>query len=442
MNQFLKFLQPTTFTKEFRYDKLLICKQTYQNETYQQEFFHETQQFGIEIGQHYLHEKDGHYHKIFHHLYLEEDLPEMILWETTPEIRKSLLIEELGTYITDNKQGPCTILYRDSMSQKILCQEECEFKDNVKTGKFTRIYHFDHKQQRIIENGIHWNNCESKSTLVLYNPKDKEIATIDFQKTKYIDKAHKNQHRTPESNVRLKCEYTIQSENRHEEGQYSYSMIDIQYYLLQPPCEIWRRGSFVFKNRCPDYYEDFVNKISIQNEIPVELELYINRFLKVDENKRMGFFTKNIKKECVQQRQRGILSSDEKFIILENVSDNYDGTKTNLVFEKELLMDSPLFDNESFCFLHKIYIGLREAKSKYYEPIFTTSLNEHEQNEQTVLRVLFDKKFFKGRTLFLNGDRNFITRDNVRFLSEKAFLKIENHRELITLRRNPNFVSR
>ena len=59
-----------------------------------------------------------------------------------------------------------------------------------------------------------------------------------------------------------------------------------------------------------------------------------------------------------------------------------------------------------------------------------------------VLEVLFDKKFFKGRTLFLNGDRNFITRDNVRFLSEKAFLKIENHRELITLRRNPNFVSR
>ena len=134
--------------------------------------------------------------------------------------------------------------------KKILCQEECEFKDNVKTGKFTRIYHFDHKQQRIIENGIHWNNCESKSIFVLYDPKDKEIATMDFQKTKYIDKAHKNQHRTPESNVRLKCEYTIHWENRHEEGQYSYSMIDIQYYLIQPPCEIWRRGSFVFKNRC------------------------------------------------------------------------------------------------------------------------------------------------------------------------------------------------
>ena len=78
MNQFLKILQPTTFTKEFRYDKLLICKQTYQNETYQQEFFHETQQFGIEIGQHYLHEKNGDYHKIFHHLYLEEDLLKMI----------------------------------------------------------------------------------------------------------------------------------------------------------------------------------------------------------------------------------------------------------------------------------------------------------------------------------------------------------------------------
>ena len=58
------------------------------------------------------------------------------------------------------------------------------------------------------------------------------------------------------------------------------------------------------------------------------------------------------------------LSSDEKFIILENVSDNYDGTKTNLVFEKELLMDSPLFDNESFCFLHKIYILDCEKQSQ------------------------------------------------------------------------------
>lgn len=375
-------------------------------------------------------------------MYLEEDLPEIILWETSPDIRKALTMEELGTYVNNEKQGHCTILYRYSTSRKILCQEEFEFKDNVKTGRFTRIYHFDHKKQRMIENGIHFNNSESKSNVVIYDLTDKEISTVNFQKTKYDDKSHVHHHRTPESRIRIKCEYTIQSDNRYEEGRYSYSMIDTQYYLIQPQSEIWRRGEFFFKNRCPDYYEEFVNQISIIKQLPVELELHINRFLKVDENKRMGFFTKNKKQECVNRFQKGILSSDEKFIILEDVSDCCNRTKTNIVFEKKLLLDSPLFDNESFCFVHDIYIGLQNSNSKYYEPIFITVLNEHEQIKQTVLRVLFNKKHFKGRIMFLNGNRNFITRDNVRFLSEAAFLKIENHEQLITLRRNPNFVSR
>lgn len=41
--------------------------------------------------------KNGEYHKIFYNLYLEEDLPEIILWETSPDIRKALTMEELGT---------------------------------------------------------------------------------------------------------------------------------------------------------------------------------------------------------------------------------------------------------------------------------------------------------------------------------------------------------
>jgi hypothetical protein len=264
---------------------------------------------------------------------------------------------------------------------------------------------------------------------------------VNFQKTKYDDKFHTHVHRTPESSIRIKCEYTIQSDNRYEEGHYSYSLIDNQYYLIQPQSEFWRRGEFFFKNRGPDYYEEFVNQISIIKQLPVELELHINRFLKVDENKRMGFFTKNKKKECVYRCKKGILSSDEKFIILEDVSDDYDGTKTNLKFEKELLMDSPLFDNESFRFLDKIYIGLPYGnQSKYYEPILKTVLNEGEQIKKSVLRVLFDRKDFRGHIVFKNGNRNFITRDNVRFLSRTAFLKREKHEQLITLRRNPNFV--
>lgn len=439
MNIF-NFLQSWFSMEEFPHDKLLICKQIYQNETYKKSFFYGKKEFGVETGSHHLQKKNGDYHKIFHNLYLEEDLPEIILWETSPDIRKALTMEESGTYVNNEKQGHCTILYRDKTSGKILCKEEFEFKDNVKTGRFTRIYNFYHKKQRMIENGIHFNNSESKSNVVIYDDlTDKKISTVNFQKTKYED-SHKDKHRTPESSIRIKCEYTIQTDNRYEEGHYSYSIIDIQYYLIQPQSEIWRRGEFFFKNRCPNDYEEFVHQISIINQLPVELELHINSFLKMDENKRMGFFTKNKKKECVHRFKKGILSSDEKFIILEDVKDSCNKTRTNIVFEKELLMDSPLFDNESFCFVHNIFIGLPYGnQSKYYEPIFLTFLNESENSKKSVLRELFDKKGFKGRFVFKNGNRNCITRDNVLFLSPTEFDKREKHEQLITLRRNPNF---
>ena len=82
------------------------------------------------------------------------------------------------------------------------------------------------------------------SNVVIYDLTDKEISTVNFQKTKYDDKSHVHQHRTPESRIRIKCEYTIQSDNRYEEGHYSYSMIDTQYYLIQPQSEIWRQIFF------------------------------------------------------------------------------------------------------------------------------------------------------------------------------------------------------
>jgi hypothetical protein len=175
------------------------------------------------------------------------------------------------------------------------------------------------------------------------------------------------------------------------------------------------------------------------HKIPIELELHINSFLKPDENERMGFFSRNHKKDCTYQQKKGVLSPDRKFIILNNVTDTFDNTKTSLVFEKELLMNSPLFDNESFSFVDNIKIGLTGANSKYYEPIIQTFLNAHENKKQSILRLLFNKKHFKGDILFLNGDRNLITRYNVRFVSNTEFLKIVNHDELIRLRQNPNF---
>ena len=66
-------------------------------------------------------------------------------------------------------------------------------------------------------------------------------------------------------------------------------------------------------------------------------------------------------------------------------------------------------------------------------------MNEREQIKKSVLRVLFDRKDFRGRFVFKNGNRNCITRDNVLFLSRTEFDKREKHEQLITLRRNPNF---
>ena len=36
-------------------------------------FFYGKQQFGVETGRHHLQKKNGHYHKIFYNLYLEEE---------------------------------------------------------------------------------------------------------------------------------------------------------------------------------------------------------------------------------------------------------------------------------------------------------------------------------------------------------------------------------
>ena len=74
----------------------------------------------------------------------------------------------------------------------------------------------------------------------------------------------------------------------------------------------------------------------------------------MDEDEKNGIFHQEDEANCVHRFQRGILSSDENFIIFENVSDCCNRTKTNIVFEK-IIIGQPLFDNESFCFVQNLY---------------------------------------------------------------------------------------
>ena len=137
MNQIRNFFSALFPMEEFQFDRFLISKQTNKDGKFKKDLFHKIsrQLYGREIGSYQFDKKQGDYNKIFFHFYLYEDLPEILLWETSKEIRKSLYIQELGTYINNEKQGPCTILYRNSTSQKIICQEECEFRNNIKQGK-------------------------------------------------------------------------------------------------------------------------------------------------------------------------------------------------------------------------------------------------------------------------------------------------------------------
>ena len=395
INRIIEFLFGN---KEFPYDNILICKYQYKNKTYEKKFIDKFTKklYGVEIGSHQSEKKQGDYKKTFYHLYLDEDLPEILLWDISIEIKKSIIIEESGTYIDNQKQGPCTILYRDSTSQKIICQEECEFKDNIKIGKFSRTYNLDHKKQHMKENGIHFNNCESKSTIVTYDQQDRQISINDITKKQYI--SHRK-YCTIDRCKKIICKYSIQTENRIQEGEYCYNLQDNKFNVL---CSYncVRTGDYTFKNLSQNY-------------------------------KTIGFLPHNKKK--------GILSPDEKYIILENVSNRFDKTVTKLIFEKELLMNSVLFDNESFCFVANIFIGLTYYNSRSYEPIYQTFLYD-ENKKQSLLRLLFNKKHFKGKIIFKNGDRNLITKENVLFVSNANFLKMENHEELTTLQQNPNFI--
>ena len=81
------------------------------------------------------------------------------------------------------------------------------------------------------------------------------------------------------------------------------------------------------------------------------------------------------------------MSDDGDYIHIHNVTDwsNFNH-KRILTFEKKLLLNSPLFDNESFCFLERIAIGCTYQTCKYYEPVFKLDKSDA---WRSILRYLF-----------------------------------------------------
>jgi hypothetical protein len=97
MNQLKDFLQSLVSTEE-QFDKFL------QDGKYKKDLFLSRHLYGRETGIHQFGKKHGEYNKTFYYFYLDEDLPEIMLWETSRDIRKSLVIEEFGTYMNNEKQ--------------------------------------------------------------------------------------------------------------------------------------------------------------------------------------------------------------------------------------------------------------------------------------------------------------------------------------------------
>lgn len=185
---------------------------------------------------------------------------------------------------------------------------------------------------------------------------------------------------------------------------------------------LWRRGEFFNENKCPTH-NLYLESVCRQKRLPTELQGIIQSFLTPHEtNKKMGVFSDNSKIN-VNYNRKADMSDDGKYIHIHNIIDlsnlNY---KRTLTFEKKLLLNSPLFDNETLCFLEKIAIGFTSQSSKYYEPVFQLPKSDA---WMSILRYLFNKKGFKGHIIFINGNRNFISYDNVKFISKKEFSNLE-----------------
>lgn len=436
-------------TSRYSWDDQILCKETFQtdmefvkNGEYCIDFLKKRNHndiLGKEHGKFLDGNKNGNYRRFFYSLYLVGDVPEIFLWDTSSNFRKCLRMEEIGMYVNNKKEGPYTILYKHKDS--LLCEEKGEYIHDNKRGRYTRVYYNDwiwngsvrnDAQNLIRENGTFYKDGCSEATIEKFDCHGKTVYKQTLKKTTYEDK-HYFVHRTSNSSRRQECQYTMTSKNVHEYGTYSYSLSDIEYYLCRGG-SIWRRGKFFYENRFPKY-DTILTKICTKQSLPEELEDCINLYLKGDENKRMGCFFQD-KKIKARYGKKGYLSEDGKYICVPNVTDSFEREQKTMIFEKDLLLNSPLFDNDSFCFLEIFHISCTCSHSKFYEPVFKI-FGGFDEPPTSVLRFLFDRKGFKGYIIFRNQNRNFISRDNVQFLSKHEFSKLKS--PVTTLNRNPNF---
>ena len=435
----------------YPWDEQLFCRELFQTDSkgmkrgvYIIDFLpirNEDNVFGMEQGTYDDGEKNGEYRQIFYSLYGNE-LPELFLWETSPNFRTSIRIEETGTYLNDTREGPYTIVYfyTNCLPFKIVCEEKGTYQNNKKEGPFRRIYYNlglwnDSDKCHLRESGIFYNNGRTTSTLEKLNHEGKIIYKQTLQKRIYQDH-HTFVHRTTNSCTRQECKYTLTDKNTYEYGTYSYSICDIQSYLFLGGL-LWRRGTFYYMNRIPNY-DYLLRGIGEKHTLPMEIEDYIGSFLEKHKNTRFGCFLQD-RKTKAQYTKKGYLSDDGKYIHVPNISDLVERKKQTLIFEKNLLWDSSIFDNESFCLLDSFYIGCTYTHSKFYEPVFKVSPYSDRQ-PTSVIRFLFNRKGFKGYIIFKNKNRNFISRDNIQFLSTQKYEQLTE--PVTTLHFNPNFRSR
>lgn len=373
---------------------------------------------GYEVGTILNQTKNGKYQVKMKIPYLIDHFPEIILWDK--KLYESLETTEIGTYVNNIKKGPYTILYM--INDAVICKEVGTYQNNQKQGSFTRYYQNPLDDEmlesftNLEETGTFFEDTTSNSVL----KKKSREGKLCFQQT--LKKTIKRDKRQKQSNLRIICEYTMESKNRLEHGCYRYSFYDIQYYLFLRG-NLYRRGDFFFENRYQSYHLE-LESLCRQKLLPVELQFSIQSFLPPSvSNRRMGQFVGAFKKYADYSR-KGILSDDGNYIHIHNVPylSNYRKRET-LTFEKNLLLQSPLFDNETFCFVEKISIGYTYALSKYHEPLY--KIETFGKTWKSILRFLFDKKNFHGHVIFKNGNRNLISYDNVQFVSEKEFLDLE-----------------
>ena len=361
-------------------------------------------------------QKNGRYEQKFNILYLFDNLPEIFIWDVP--FQKSLQMTETGTYVDGVKEGSYTILY--TIKDLVVCTESGTYKNDKKEGPFHRQFQnpFPDTMYECLanleENGTFYENKKSNSLLEKRTTDGKLCYKQILKKTIKYDK------RQIRSALRIVCDYTIESNSSLENGCYHYSFYDIQFYMCYQK-NLWRRGEFFYENKCPTY-NLHLESVCRQKQFPTELQGIIQSFLTPPgTNKKMGVFSENHKLHANYNRKVDV-SDDGKYIHIHNVRDWSDiSNKKTLTFEKELLWNSPLFDNETFCSIGDIAIGFT-SQSKYYEPIFKF----HESDTfRSVLRFLFYKKGFRGHIIFINGNRNFISYDNVKFISKKEFSNLE-----------------